>query len=170
MSDDSVRVTCLGIREDYGWVSVGYDIQYRYGYETMLRLFDKLIADYSVKVDRIAKAKLAGMSHTVVWRNWLFNKAPALSDMDALKEECGQVAVGGVSKKLNDLQLYITLTNQTSIITIQVPQEKYSEDVKRELDIAARSIQEIILSLHYEETSHPRPFRADGHGCPGTES
>ena len=38
MSDDSVQVTCLGIREDYGWVCVGYDIQYRYGYETMLLL------------------------------------------------------------------------------------------------------------------------------------
>ena len=130
-------MTCLGTTVDYGWVCVGYDIQYRYGYETMLHLLDRLIVDYSVKLDRIAKAKLAGMPHTVVWRDWLFNKAPALSDMDALKEECGQVAVGGVSKKLSDIQLYVTMTNQTSVITIQVPQEKYSEAVKKELDTVA---------------------------------
>lgn len=127
-------MTCLGTTVDYGWVCVGYDIQCRYGYETMLSLLDKLIADYSIRIDRISKAELAGMPHTVVWRNWLFNKAPALSDMDALKEECGQVAVGGVSKKLSDLQLYVTMTNQTSVITIQVPQENYTEAVKRDLD------------------------------------
>ena len=138
-------VTCLGTTVDYGWVCVGYDIQYRYGYETMLSLLDKLIADYSVKVDRIVKAKIAGMAHTVVWRNWLFNKAPALSEMDALKEECGQVAVGGVSKRLSDIQLYITLTNQTSIVTIQVPQEKYSEAVKKELDNVAADIRSNLL-------------------------
>ena len=139
-------MTCLGTTVDYGWVCVGYDIQCRYGYETMLSLLDKLIADYSIRIDRIAKAELAGMPHTVVWRNWLFNKAPALSDMDALKEECGQVAVGGVSKKLSDIQLYVTMTNQTSVITIQVPQEIYSDAVKRELDIAVQFIQATLVS------------------------
>ena len=86
----------------------------------MISLLDTIIGKYSIKVDRIAKAQVTGMNHIVVWRNWLFNKAQPLSRLKALKEECGEIAVGGVSKRLSDIQLYITLVNQTSIITIQI--------------------------------------------------
>ena len=139
-------ITCIGIRENYGWTCVGYDLRYRYGYETMLLMLDQFIVGYAVQVDRIAKAMLAGMGHDVVWRRWPFRKAQPLSGMDALKEECGEIAVGGVSKRLDDLQLYITLTNQTSIITIQVPQENYSEAVKNQLDLIARFFQNSLVS------------------------
>ena len=140
------EITCLGTKENYGWICVGYDIHYRYGYETMLSLLDRFVSEYAIRVDRIDKAMIAGMPHTVVWRRWLFNKAPALPDLDALKEECGQVSVGGISKKLSDIQMYVTMTNQTSIITIQVPQENYSDAVKREMDIAVQFIQATLVS------------------------
>ena len=68
--------------------------------------------------------------------------------MNALKEECGEVAVGCVSKRLSDIQLYVTLTNQTSIITLQAPKEKYSEDIRRNLDSAALFIQDLLISNH----------------------
>jgi len=140
------EITCIGIRENYGWVCVGYDLGCRYGYEMMLFMFDKFIAGYAVRVDRVAKAMLASMRHDVVWRRWPFRKAQPLSGMDALKEECGEVAVGGTSKRLDDLQLYITLTNQTSIVTIQVPQENYTDAVKSQLDLIARFFQTALVS------------------------
>ena len=141
------EIVCLGTQENYGWICVGYDIQYRYGYEAMLSLFDRFVSEYAVRVERIDKAEIAGMACVVVWRKWLFNNAPALAEMEALKEECGQVSVGGISKKLYDIQLYVTMTNQTSIITIQVPQENYSDAVKRKLDIAVQFIQSTLVSI-----------------------
>lgn len=146
LAADLAEVKCLGLRENYGWIAIDYDIQYRYGYETMISLLDTIIRKYSIKVERIAKAQVVGMTYTVVWRNWLFNKAKPLSHLDALKEECGEIAVGGVSQRLSDIRLYISLLNQTSIITIQVPQEKYSEDIKRKLDVAAQFIQYLLAS------------------------
>ena len=138
----------MGIRENYGWIAVGYDIQYRYGYETMLSLLDAFINKYSINVERIAKAQVFGMSHVVVWRKWLFNKAKPLSRMSALKEECGEVAVEGVSNRLSGFQVYVSLMNQTSTIIIQVPKEKYSEDIQRKLDVAAQYVQDIIASYY----------------------
>lgn len=149
LAADLAEVKCLGIRENHGWIAIGYDIQHRYGYETMISLLDTIIGKYSIKIDRIAKAQVTGMNHIVVWRNWLFNKAQPLSRLKALKEECGEIAVGGVSKRLSDIQLYITLVNQTSIITIQIPQEKYSEEIKRKLDVAAQFIQDLLASYYY---------------------
>ena len=140
------EMKCMGIRENYGWIAVGYDIQYRYGYETMLSLLDAFINKYSIKVERVAKAQVFGMSHVVVWRKWLFNKAQPLTKMAALKEECGEIAVGGVSKRLSGIQLYVSLMNQTSTIIIQVPKKKYSEEIKRKLDVAAQFIQDLLSS------------------------
>lgn len=145
-ADNLAEVKCFGLRENYGWIAIDYDVQYRYGYETMLYLLDTFISKYSIKVERVAKAQVAGMNHIVVWRNWLFNQAKPLSQMSDLKEECGEVAVGGISKRLSDIQVYVTLVNQTSIISIQVPQEKYSEDIKRKIDVAAQFIQDLLAS------------------------
>ena len=128
-------------------MAIGYDIRYRYGYETMLLLFDKLISEYNVKVDLVRKSPIAGANHLTVWRKWLFNKPKPLSDMEALKEECGEISVGGVSKRLSDIQLYVTLTNQTSIIVFQVPKGHYSEAIKEHFDAAARFIQMTLVSI-----------------------
>ena len=87
-------IVCLGTQENYGWICVGYDIQYRYGYETMLSLLDRFVSEYAVRVDRIDKAMLAGMAPVIVWKKWLFNKPQPLSQMEALKEEYGNGRVG----------------------------------------------------------------------------
>ena len=135
------EINCIGTRENGDWIAVGYDIRYRYGYETMLLLLDKFISEYDVKLDIVKKSPIAGATHVTVWRNWLFNKPKPLSEMEALKEECGEVSVGGNSKRLSDIQLYVTLTNQSSIIVFQVPKEQYSEEIKGQFDAAARFIQ-----------------------------
>ena len=62
------------------------------------------------------------------------------------QENYGWICVGGVSRRLSDIQLYVTMTSQTSIVTIQVPQEIYSDAVKRELDIAVQFIQATLVS------------------------
>ena len=148
LKGDLADIHFLGTKDNHGWVAVGYDIQQRYGYDTMLFLLNKFISKYSIKVERIAKAQVAGMPHTIVWTKNLFNKAPSLSQIEALKEECGEIAVGGVSKRLSDIHLYVSLINQTSIIYIQVPKNQYSDSIQRKLDIAIQYIQDSLLSFY----------------------
>ena len=141
------EINCFGTRENGSWIAIGYDIRYRYGYEIMLLLLDKFISEYDVKVEIIRKSPIAGANHIVVWRKWLFNKPKPLSEIEALKEECGEVSVGGVSKRLSDIQLYVTLTNQSSIIVFQVPNDQYSEEIKGKIDAAARFMQIALVSI-----------------------
>ena len=141
------EINCFGTRENGSWIAIGYDIRYRYGYEIMLLLLDKFISEYDVKVEIIRKSPIAGANHIVVWRKWLFNKPKPLSEIEALKGECGDVSVGGVSKRLSDIQLYVTLTNQSSIIVFQVPNDQYSEEIKGKIDAAAHFIQIALVSV-----------------------
>ena len=141
------EIICIGKRENGSWIAIGYDIRYRYGYETMLLLLDEFISRYDVIVDIVTKSSIAGATHVTVWRKWFFNKPKPLSDMKALKEECGEVSVGGNSKRLSDIQLYVTLTNQSSIIVFQVPNDKYSEEIKEQFDAAVRFMQIALVSI-----------------------
>ena len=141
---ESIEIIKLGSVDNGNWICIGYDILYRYGYQMMLYLFDQFTSMYDVKLDRVAKAKVAGMNHSVVWRRILLNKALPLSEMDKLKEECGEIAIGGIAKKLSNLQVYLTLTNQTSIIVFQIPKSQFSEDVNRQLYDAALFIQSLL--------------------------
>lgn len=141
------EIICIGKRENGSWIAIGYDIRYKYGYETMLLLLDKFISDYDIKVDLVTKSPIAGANRITVWRKLFFNKPKPLSDMEALKEECGDVSVGGISKRLSDILLYVTLTNQTSIIVFQVPKDHYSEAIKEHIDAAVRFIQMTLVSI-----------------------
>ena len=140
-------INSIGTRENGSWIAIGYDIRYRYGYEIMLLLLDKFITEYDIKVEIITKSPIAGANHIAVWRKWLFNKPKPLSEIKALKEECGEVSVGGISKRLSDIQLYVTLTNQSSIIVFQVPKDQYSEEIKDKIDAAAYFIQIALVSV-----------------------
>ena len=141
------EIICIGKRENGSWIAIGYDIRYKYGYETMLLLLDKFISEYDIKVDLVTKSPIAGANRITVWRKLFFNKPKPLSDMEALKEECGDVSVGGISKRLSDIQLYVTLTNQTSIIVFQVPKDQYSEAIKEHIDAAVRFIHMTLVSI-----------------------
>ena len=141
------EIICIGKRENGSWIAIGYDIRYKYGYETMLLLLDKFISEYDIKVGLVSKSPIAGANRITVWRKLFFNKPKPLSDMEALKEECGDVSVGGISKRLSDIQLYVTLTNQTSIIVFQVPKDQYSEAIKEHIDAAVRFIQMTLVSI-----------------------
>ena len=141
------EIICIGKRENGSWIAIGYDIRYKYRYETMLLLLDKFISEYDIKVDLVTKSPIAGANRITVWRKLFFNKPKPLSDMEALKEECGEVSVGGNSKRLSDIQLYVTLTNQSSIIVFQVPKDQYSEEIKDKIDAAAYFIQIALVSV-----------------------
>ena len=141
-----LEVTKLGTRPNGGWIAVAYDLHIHYGYETMLQLFDRFIAKYQARVDRIDKAELAGQAHSVVWQRFLFNKAKPLTELTALQNECGEVAIGCTVKAFNDLQMYLTLTNQTSVVIIQVPEENFTEQVQEHMDTVAQFLQTTLTS------------------------
>ena len=138
-------ITKLGTRSNGGWIAIAYDIQAHYGYGTMLQLFDSFIAKYQARVGRIAKAKIAGQAHTVVWQYLLFNKAKPLTEMHALQEECGEVAIGCTVKAFDNLQMYLTLTNQSRVITIQVPEESFTEQVQEQVDSVVQFFQTTLV-------------------------
>lgn len=140
------EITQLGSRENGGWWAVAYDLHVHYGYETMLQLFDRFVSEFEVRVERIAKAKMAGQAHSVVWQRLLFSKAKALSKMAALKEECGVVAIGGSVRAFDSIQMYMTMMNQTSVLTIQVPEYQYTEEVQKQIDSVALFFQTLLLS------------------------
>ena len=110
-------ITWLRTENNEGWTAIAYDLHTHYGYKTMLCLLDSFISNFHARVERIAKAKITGQTHTVVWQKLLFNKAKALTEMQALQEECGEVAIGCKVKAFDNLQMYLTLINQSSIIT-----------------------------------------------------
>jgi hypothetical protein len=112
----------------------------------MLQLFDRFIAKYQARVGRVAKAEIAGQAHTAIWHGLLFKKAKPLAEMQALQEECGEVAIGCTVKAFDGIQMYLTLTNQTSVVTIQVPEENYSEQVQEQMDAVAQFLQTTLLS------------------------
>lgn len=142
-----LEVTKLGTRSNGGWIAVAYNLHAHYGYETMLRLFDLFIAKYEARVDRIAKAELAGQAHSVVWWRLLFNRTRPLLEMNSLQGECGEVAIGCTVKTFNGLQMYLTLTNQTSVVTIQVPEESFCEQIQDHLDSVAQFFQQALISI-----------------------
>ena len=132
------EVIRLGTRPNGAWMEVAYDLQIRYGYETMLRLLDRFIADYQARVDRVDKATIAGMAYTTVWRRIIFKMAKPLTEMESLKEECGVVAIGCTVKVFDGLQMYLTMMNQTSVVTIQVPEDVFSDEVQSRIDSIAQ--------------------------------
>lgn len=138
------EVTRLGTRQNGAWMEVVYDLQTRYGYETMLMLLDRFIVDYQARVDRVVKAQISGMSHSVVWRRLLFNKFKPLAEMESLKEECGVVSVGCVVKVFDGLQMYLTMFNQTSTVTIQVPEDVFSDEVLSRIDSVADFFKSVL--------------------------
>jgi hypothetical protein len=137
--------TLLGTQQEGAWTSCFYDIGYPFGYDTMLSLFDKFISSYKVRVYCIAKATLYGQSHTVIWKRSLFRRAKPLSEILALKEECGVVAIGVETKELDSIRLYISLINQTSRLTIQIPTNQLSEKRQKQIEDIARFFSEQYL-------------------------
>lgn len=138
------EVTRLGTRQNGAWMEVVYDLQTRYGYETMLMLLDRFIVDYQARVDRVVKAQISGMPHSVVWRRLLVNKFKPLTEMESLKEECGVVSVGCVVKVFDGLQMYLTMMNQTGIVSVQVPEDVFSDEVLSRIDSVADFFKSVL--------------------------
>ncbi len=144
------EVTTISSRNNEGWWAVAYDLHIHYGYETMLLLYDRFISEFHVCVERIAKAEMVGKRHSVVWQRLLFFNAKPLSKMAALKEECGVVAIGCTVKAFDGIQLYLTMMNQTSVITIQVPDHQYSEKVQEQMNSVAHFFQAALFLYERE--------------------
>ena len=142
-----MEVIVLDNRIRSNWIETVYDIQCRYGYETMLQVLDSISEEYEISLEIVSKAHLAGASGQTVWKKMLFNKPRPLSKMASLNEECGEVSIGGRCALLSLSQVYITMFNQTSIITIQVPNELDSNKVQESKATLATAIQSKVVSL-----------------------
>lgn len=138
----------IGHRINGNWLEATYDIQYRYGYETMLEVLDSVSEEYGVRIEIVDKAILAGAATERIWQKTLFRRSKPLIKMRSLKEECGIVSIGGKCKVLSLRQVYITMVNQTSMITIQILKDKESETGQESMKILASAIQAKVASQY----------------------
>ena len=70
-----------------------------------------------------------------------------LFDLFIAKYEARVDRIAKTLKTFNGLQMYLTLTNQTSVVTIQVPEESFCEQVQDHLDSVAQFFQQALISI-----------------------
>ena len=131
------EVKCLGTNLADGWMAVAFDLGKGYGYETMIRVLDAIVEKYIIEVDRVWKAGVAGSGQEVIFKSGLFKKARPLRELEALREECGEIAVAGFAGSLGSIQLYFQMANQTSLLIFQVPEQSWTDIVQSALPAIA---------------------------------
>lgn len=137
----------LGTRNNGDWIAIFYDIKYKYGYEKMLQVLDSVSEEAGIGIEVVHKARMAGTEHLTVWEKGTSDSTCHLCQLDALSEECGEVAIGGSCKLEYLPRIYITMCNQTSIIIIQVPETQYTEEGKVSLTKLAKTIQSKVIAI-----------------------
>lgn len=138
---------------DGRWMTFNYDLGYGYGYDSIIRVFDTLVERGELTVDIVRKGKMADSPYEMVWQREAPGSAPRLSDMPALAEECGLVAVGGESQTLGGCVVHIVMYNQSSGLRIETPEQLYLERIRSHdpFDRMAAIFQETLLTERNSE-------------------
>lgn len=108
------------------WVSVEYAATWRYGYDFMLDAAGAILTDFADNLQRFARIEhISGNPEEIV------DKVKAcggnLRGCKALEEECGAVAVAGVSR-IMECPLQITFFNQTNAVRLNCPIKSIFEE------------------------------------------
>lgn len=133
---------------DGRWMTFNYDLGYGYGYDSIIRVLDTLIAQGEISVEIVRKGLMADSPYEMVWGKDSGETAPRLADMPGLKEECGLVAVGGTSKTLGGCIVHIVMYNQSSGLRLETPEALYLERIHSHdpYDRLAAIFQKTLLS------------------------
>ena len=112
-------MTFKGFKGESGWVSINYATTWQYGYDFMLDAAQMIVDDFGEDLQRIAKAEIAGVPFDEI-----LDKVNACGDnlrgCPALKEECGVIAVAGISRVMQ-LPMQIVFYNQTNAVRLDIP-------------------------------------------------
>ena len=104
-------------KTENGWLSIDYAATWRYGYDFMLDAAQMILADFGEDVQRVAKAETAGMPFVEIIDKV---KGGKLRECEALKEECGVLAVAGISRTM-ECPMQIVFYNQTNAVRLDIP-------------------------------------------------
>lgn len=101
------------------WVHVEYEATWKYGYDFMLDAAQTLLADFGNDLQRFAKFAMGVVKPTEI-----VDEVKAcggkLRECKALEEECGVIAVAGISGVM-ECPIQITFFNQTNMVRLACP-------------------------------------------------
>ena len=118
-------MTFKGFKEENGWISIDYAATWRYGYDFMLDAAQMALADFGDDVQRVAKAETAGVPFVEVIKD-VAACGGMLRGCKALEEECGVVAVAGISQTM-ECPMQIVFYNQTNYVRLDIPAAQIPE-------------------------------------------
>lgn len=105
--------------EEDGWTTVEYAATWRYGYDFMLDAAQVILADFTDNLQRFARYKIMSGDP-----NEIVDEVKAcggdLRSCKALEDECGAVAVAGVSG-IMECPVQIVFFNQTNTVRLDCP-------------------------------------------------
>lgn len=104
---------------DGDWVSVGYEATWKYGYDFMLDAVQTLLADFGGGLQRFAKYEMIGAKPVEIVDE-VKSCGGKLRECKELYEECGAIAVAGVSGVM-ECPIQIMLYNQTNVVRLDCP-------------------------------------------------
>lgn len=98
------------------WISVDYAATWKYGYDFMLDAAQVLLEDFGDNLQRFATAEIAGRELV----NITDKIGKKIRECSALKDECGVIAVAGISRVM-ECPMQIIFYNQTNAVGLDVP-------------------------------------------------
>ena len=117
-------MTLKAFNEENGWISVDYAATWRYGYDFMLDAAQVLIEDFGDDLQRLAKAEISGGEFVNITDKF---GGKNIRGCEALRKECGVIAVAGISKVMQ-CPMQIIFYNQTNAVGLDIPISQIPED------------------------------------------
>ncbi len=118
-------MTFKAYKEDGGWISIDYTATWRYGYDFMLDAAQVILSDFGGDLQRFAKAEIAGGKFVEIMDE--VNACGGdLRRCKALEDECGVIAVAGISSVM-ECPMQIIFYNQTNAVGLDIPLSQIPE-------------------------------------------
>lgn len=114
------------IKTEGDWVCVEYAATWRYGYDFMLDAVQVLIADFADNLQRIARYEIMGAKPEEIVEE-VKSCGGVLRRCKAIAEECGAVAVAGISRVM-ECPIQIVFYNQTNAVGLDIPIAQMPQD------------------------------------------
>lgn len=105
--------------QEGGWISVDYAATWQYGFDFMLDAAQVILADFGDDLQRFAKAEIAGGEFINITGE-IGACGGKLRECSALCDECGVIAVAGVSG-IMQCPVQIVFYNQTNAVGLDIP-------------------------------------------------
>ena len=108
------------------WVCVEYAATWRYGYDFMLAAAQAILADFGADFQRFARYQITGCAPDEIVEE-VKACGGDLRSCKSLEEECGAIAVAGVSG-IMECPVQIVIFHQTNTVRLDCPLKSYFKE------------------------------------------